>query len=521
MKALYRVKNSDDKTVGFMLDNKKYVAYYNALRNISLIENLTSNRNGVIKSKKGILPILHIKDLHINEYKDLCRKNPLKRDVQNELEEWKQNWSEYVLYLTGARQIGKTTELKKFAYKNYEQVIYVNLSEEDKLQYFEETVLTNSIYFGMINYCRKAGLEEFSNKPSTLLIIDEIQISHRIYNKIRALQSEINCHVAVTGSYLGRILDSEYFKPAGNMYEIEMLPLSFREFCRAFNLEDLLMNIDIYGKSSEEDYKKLTETYKIYREIGGYPAVVTHYIKNKNIEDCFRVIGTIIDRFTEESSPYFENDKCRIIFENVYKAAFRLIASEKKGTSSKDIQDITEFVKVDTKEHVSRKEINEAISWLKYSKILGSCDLYNQGNVNELMLERRFFFMDCGIANYIARTTPIDNDTVRGTIAENFAYTELYRVYKNKKGMIKGDKPCCSVYNNYELDFMIVDKDDKKYGIEVKSKQSTSHDSLDLYLKKKIIDVAYLAEITRGGISNATKIRKIPIYTVGCRFPYN
>lgn len=125
------------------------------------------------------------------------------------------------------------------------------------------------------------------------------------------------------------------------------------------------------------------------------------------------------------------------------------------------------------------------------------------------------------LPNDIARTTSIDNDTVRGIIAENFVYTELYRVYKNKKGMIKGDKPCGLVYNNYELNFMIVNKDDKKYGIEVKSKQSASHDSLDLYLKKKIIDVAYLAEITRGGISNATKIRKIPIYTVGCRFPYN
>ena len=125
--------------------------------------------------------------------------------------------------------------------------------------------------------------------------------------------------------------------------------------------------------------------------------------------------------------------------------------------------------------------------------------------------------MDCGIANYIARTTPIDNDTVRGTIAENFVYTELYRVYK--KGILKGDKPCCSIYGNYELDFMLVDRNDKKYGVEVKSKRSNSHESLDVYLQKKFIDVAYLAEITRGGTGK--EIRKIPIYTVGCRFPYN
>ena len=155
MKAIYRVKNSENKTVGFILDNKKYIPYYSVLYNISLIENLTSDSNGVIKSKKGTLPVSYIKDINFNKYKDLCRKNPLRRDVQSELEKWKQNWSNYVLYLTGARQTGKTTELTKFAYKNYEQVIYINLAEDDCLKNFEETVLTNSLFFGMINYCRK------------------------------------------------------------------------------------------------------------------------------------------------------------------------------------------------------------------------------------------------------------------------------------------------------------------------------------------------------------------------------
>lgn len=34
-----------------------------------------------------------------------------------------------------------------------------------------------------------------------------------------------------------------------------------------------------------------------------------------------------------------------------------------------------------------------------------------------------------------------------------------------------------------------------------------------------IIDEAYVVEITRGGVGNTVKT--IPIYTVGCRFPYN
>lgn len=142
--------------------------------------------------------------------------------------------------------------------------------------------------------------------------------------------------------------------------------------------------------------------------------------------------------------------------------------------------------------------------------------MYNQSNVNDLLSERRFYFLDCGIASYIAGLTPIKNDAVEGAIAENFVYTELYRVYKGNR--LKGDKPCCSVYDEYELDFMLVDKEDKKYGIEVKASKSNKHDSLDCYLRKNFIDDAYLAEITRGGVGE--EIRSIPIYTVGCRFPY-
>lgn len=516
MNATYKVKNRENKTAGFIVDDN-YVKYYNAFVNIDLIDNLCVAEDGTIESKSGTLKEITVKQINEKIYSDKCSENPLERDVQADLERWKDKWSNYVLYLTGARQIGKTTELLKFAYKNYEQIIYINLAEEDSLKDFEELVLSNSLHFGMINYCRKARLEEFDDSAHTILIIDEIQESSRIYNSIRALQSELKCHVAVTGSYLGKTLNAKYFKPAGNMYEIEMLPLSFAEFCRAHDAENLLKSIDLYGNSDSEEYKRLTELYKGYRQIGGYPAVVTEYKKTKNIDNCYEVIRTIIARFTEESASYFNDDKCAIVFENVYKAAFIQMTKEKKATASKDIQDITEFIKEDTKEHVSRKEINHVLAWLKYSKILGSCDLYNQGNVNNLLSERRFYFMDCGIASYVAALTPTSNMDVKGAIAENFVYTELYRVYKSNR--LKGDKPCCSVYDNYELDFMLVDKDDKKYGIEVKSDHSNKQESLDCYLRENFIDEAYLAEITRGGIGQ--RIRTIPIYTVGCRFPYN
>lgn len=516
MKASARVRNNDKRTTGFIVDGS-YVKYYDALRNIDLIDNLYVTEEGSIEARGETLEETDVRTVNRSIYHNRCEESPLVRDVQTELEEWRTGWGSYVLYLTGARQTGKTTELLKFAYKHYEQIIYVNLANERQLSAFEELVLSNSLQFGMINYCRQERLEEFENAPGTILIIDEIQESSTVYNSIRALQGELKCHVAVTGSYLGKTINSKYFKPAGNMKEIEMLPLSFSEFCRAFGKEELLYSINIFGGSEKEQYVELTDLYKIYLQIGGYPAVVKEYLRSKDISRCYEVVETIMARFTEESASYFRNDKCAIVFENVYKAALMSIAKEKKGTASKDIQEITDFVKNDTKEHVSRAEVNDVVSWLKYSKILGGCDLYNQGNVNDLLSERRFYFMDCGIAGYVARTTPIDNSTVVGIMAENFVYTELYRLYKTHS--LKGNKPCCSIYNNYELDFMIVDPNDRKYGIEVKSNKSNKTESLRIYKSRAFIDEAYIAEITKGG--KGADISTIPIYTVGCRFPYN
>lgn len=159
MNATYKVKNRENKTAGFIVDGN-YVKYYNAFVNIDLIDNLSVAEDGTIESKSGTLKEITVKQIHEKIYSDKCSENPLERDVQADLERWKDKWSNYVLYLTGARQIGKTTELLKYAYKNYEQIIYINLAEEDSLKDFEELVLSNSLHFGMINYCRKS-FEEY------------------------------------------------------------------------------------------------------------------------------------------------------------------------------------------------------------------------------------------------------------------------------------------------------------------------------------------------------------------------
>lgn len=516
MKITHKVKNCNNEICGFVADDE-YITYRNVLDNIHLFDNAELSGGNAMISIKSEPEVISKKQVNEHSYNLLVRQNSLTRDVEEKLEDWRNKAGGYVLYLVGARQTGKTTELLKFAYKNYEQIIYVNLARPDTLERFEKVVKSPDIRIGMVNYCREMKWEEFDNSRNTILIIDEIQESLTIYNSIREIQSGLKCDKAVTGSYLGKTINSRYFKPAGNVWMVEMLPLSFSEFCNAFGCKDILYSIDIHGKDSKENYDRMYGLYLDYVQIGGYPAVVSEYKKTKDVEKCIMILGQLIRTFADESASYFSEDKSRAVFENVYKEAFRMTAYEKKGTSSKGIEIITNFVKNATKEYVSRNEVSNAVSWLVYSHILGSCNLYNQGETSQLLPDRRFYFMDCGIAHCISRMTSVDNAAVRGILTENFAYTELYRLYQTN--LVKEDKPCCSVYNNNELDFMIVDRNDVRYGIEIKSSDSKEPASLLVYLGHRKIDKAYIAGKTRGGIRK--EIYSIPIYAVGCRFPYD
>ena len=119
------------------------------------------------------------------------------------------------------------------------------------------------------------------------------------------------------------------------------------------------------------------------------------------------------------------------------------ITEEKKGTGKTFLEFVTNFVKDNVKEPVSRNEVRAAASWLLYSGIIGYCDLYNNGDVTDVVSNRRAYFADPGIANYISDMITVPRDAIEGMLTETFAYTELNRLYQAAPGekRVRGDKP--------------------------------------------------------------------------------
>ena len=373
----------------------------------------------------------------------------------------------------------------------------------------------------MTEYCERANLPIYNDSSSTLLIIDEIQVSKEIYNKIRWFDNKLGCDVIVTGSYLGGVLREGFFQPAGNIIYRKMYNISFREFCRIFGEESRLNSISLCGTSGKMDYERIYSLYDIYLRIGGYPAVIKEYIKTKNMQNCDEVLNSLIQVFYDESKMYFTDNNESLIMQHAFEAITIEMCKSKRG--SKLLDSITKnIIDKDKKIFVTRQELYKAIDWMEESGVVGSCDLMEATNgIPQIKAMAKIYYTDCGIAYKMLRSNKgIDDNTVKGLLAEHFVYCELQRLYPAylvRAGELSFASPCFMIYGDYELDFVVTSKERITYGIEVKYNNGTPK-SLQTITSKKFIDKPIVVKRTQGG--NTGGILTIPIFTVGCRFPY-
>ena len=385
----------------------------------------------------------------------------LRRNIYTKLLEWKKADTGHVLELKGARQVGKTYILKKFGKENFAKMIYINMAEmsgRDFLQCLSKVTKWEPGEPREEQPLRKA-LElfdaTFMDDKNTVVIIDEIQESAEAYNQIRTLAREFQAYVIVTGSYLGKTIESEFFLPAGDLDHMIMETLTFDEFLDVFGERELYETIDLYGKSKAVDYEKLMENYDIYQKIGGYPAVVVCYAEYKDVNKCFDKIGDLMDIFSNESKRYFTDIVDVNMFQKLFNAIALLMLQEKQG-----VRDLTtELSKIAYQEESGRttkKMINHAIGWLQESHIIGYASKAVDCDYKQIKDNSRYYFLDMGIAYYFLSRTGAPYDVIKGLLAENFVYLSLRRRIENTNE-IAGIVPWFASYDkiNGELDFYV------------------------------------------------------------------
>ena len=447
----------------------------------------------------------------------------LKRDVYKELLAWKSKSNHKVLELEGARQVGKTYILEKFAKKEYQSHVYINMigsSGKDFLQCLETAASwepgkkreNNPVYKAFQLYD-----PDFSDCEDLLIVIDEIQESSVVYSKIREFARDFKAHFIVTGSYLGKTREKEYFLSAGDTEVLTMTTLTFPEFLDAFHRRGLYESIDLYGGSDHAGYDELKSYFHIYLQIGGYPEVVTTYLESRSIPDCEAMISNLIQIFVKESSRYFDSPLELQMFEKIFSSIAATLLKEKKGTPDLTT-DLTKIVFKEESGRITKKMTNYAISWLFLSHQIGYCSMSVDCSNLDIVDNCRYYFNDLGVAGYFLKLTGEPLSIIEGVLCENFVYLELVR--RIRKQEIAGQVPWFAIdkKTSGELDFYVRSRiDNMDYGLEVKRGKNRAN-TANALLERGKLDFIYQLKNTYGGI--ADRKYSVPLYLCG-RIPFN
>lgn len=441
----------------------------------------------------------------------------LKRDIYKKLLEWKKDDSGKVMQVSGARQVGKTYILKKFARENFKHVVYISMAEQSGEQFLQCMDMVNEWVPGTpreerpIHKAFELFDKEFADTKETIIIIDEIQESSRVFNLVRPLAREFECYVIITGSYLGKLLSKEFFLPAGDYEDLTMETLTFAEFTEVFGKRELYESISLFGGSDAGEYKELRECYELYQRIGGYPSVVNLYLEHKSLRRCDLELRHLMEVFTNESKRYFDDVMETDAFDKLFHGVAVLLIREKQGTRDL-VEDLSKIVYKQESGRFTKKMINHAMGWLRASHIIGyasksvDCDYLN------IKENDRFYFLDMGIAHYFITRTGTDEATIKGILAENFVYLMLRRHIDED---VAGNAPWFATYEKIkgELDFYVRSlMDHKNYGIEVKAGSNSGNTVTRLLRDGKIDYIYYLKGDSYGGITESGDILTVPLY---------
>ena len=441
----------------------------------------------------------------------------LKRDIYDELLKWKLRNSGKVLELKGARQTGKTYILDKFAKENYDMYIYINMTHTSGEEFLACLDKVTKWEPGQprpehpLHQAFRLFDARFRDIQTTVVIIDEIQESARVYSLIRQFAREFQCHFIVTGSYLGKTIEKGYFLPAGDTEELRMYTLSFPEFLGAVGKRELYEKIDLYGAGLHEQYDELKALYDVYCEIGGYPAVINNYLETNDTEECGKTIYQVIRIFIEESTRYFNNILNMNLFEQLFPAIAQLSVREKKGSGDM-VSELSDLIYKEESNRATKQSVNNAVAWLYRSDIIGFCGKAVECSSTDTRPNMRFYFRDLGVARYFLKKGGIKGAAAEGYINENFVYIDLLKRTFNME--IAGMTPLFGTYKNGEIDFFVSSlHNEKDYGVEVKAGKSEGKTAQLLLQDGKVEAVYFLKGGTYGGQSG--RMITIPIYLAG------
>lgn len=213
----------------------------------------------------------------------------LRRKIDDFLIEWKQSKDKLPLIIKGARQIGKTDSIENFAKNNYKYFVEINFA----LQPEYKTIFDNGFDVDVIISNISMINPNFIFKPKeTLIFFDELQDCINCATSLKAFNIDNRFDVICSVSMMGINYNKIESNSVGNKQDYTMYSMDFEEFLWAkgykeTQIEELYICMKECRPLTNTQFDVMMKNFKDYMVLGGMPAIVSKYIKNKILVEYF------------------------------------------------------------------------------------------------------------------------------------------------------------------------------------------------------------------------------------------
>lgn len=427
----------------------------------------------------------------------------MKRQLMHQLHAWKASPDRKPLLLMGARQVGKTTLLKRFAEQAYQHIVFIDFDARPELKrLFEQNLQPKRII-------RDIALEFNTtiSPTTTLLIFDEIQECPEALNSLKYFNETANeYHVCGAGSLLGVKLAHTKGFPVGKVHFEVLYPLNFIEFLNAIEqvqLKDYLVSLTLTDTISAPIHEKLLEYLKYFLLIGGMPEAINKYQSTENIEAVRVVHHDILSAYELDFVKHAPRSLIMRITECFHSITSQLAKENKK------------FIYSVIRQGARARNYEDAIQWLVeaglFHKIYHTATPKLPLNAYEDRNIFKVYPLDVGLLNTMAdlptnlilRKNELFQE-FSGSLTETFVTQELIQQHKQLHYWTSEGRA--------EVDFVFRHQE-FIYPLEVKSGYSSRKKSLLFYKDK--YNPTVILRTSPQNLDKQDGFINIPLYLIG------
>lgn len=225
------------------------------------------------------------------------------RKIDEKLLTWRNDPKHKPLLIRGARQVGKSTAVRKLG-ETFKYFVEINLEKQPSLK----ALFPNDIDVKKTCSNLSATLGIPIIPGETLLFIDEIQDCVPAIMSLRYFKEDYpELHVIAAGSLLEFALEEIPSFAVGRIRSLYMYPFSFDEFMNAQGLGLQLEAVRNAGPDNpvvETLHKQLTDQVRSFMLVGGMPEAVSTWVETHDYLACAHVHNDIMDTYQDDFNKY-------------------------------------------------------------------------------------------------------------------------------------------------------------------------------------------------------------------------